>query len=129
MEETKNPKHDAPIKITVDQLRKAVEAFDLLLPSEIQAAYQAMLLAPELGVRIAQALQGAMVAARKAGKPQGAVLDAAILPAFLVGLLAGIGQQKKPTVDQIVEALKDCCIEEASMGLKDCARHILGIIA
>jgi hypothetical protein len=98
MEETKNPKQDAPIQVTVEQLKTAVEAFDLLMPSEIEAAYQTMLQVPELGVRIAQALQGAIVAARKAGKPQGAVLDAAILPAFLVGLLAGISQSQKSVI-------------------------------
>ena len=94
MAETKTEK----IEITVEQLTQAVRDYEMLLPSEIAAAYQKMLSVPAAGMKIAQALQQAMLDAQKGILSRDRVLDAAVLPAFLIGLLVGIGQQEKPRI-------------------------------
>jgi hypothetical protein len=49
-------------------------------------------------MKIAQALQQAMLDAQKGILGKDRVLDAAVLPAFLIGLLVGIGQSEKPRI-------------------------------
>jgi hypothetical protein len=75
--------------VTVEQLRQAVADYDLLLPSEVEKAYQTLLAVPLAGVKIAQGLQQAMLANHQGRLPQDRVLDAAVVPAFLIGVLVG----------------------------------------
>lgn len=77
------------IRVTVEQLRKAVAEYDLLLPAEVEATYKTMLAFPPAGLRIAQGLQQAMLANVQGTLPQERVLDAAVVPAFLLGILVG----------------------------------------
>lgn len=82
------------ITITIEELKAALETSDLILPVEVSEVYRAMLATPEFGVRVAGALQAAMKAARTP-EAKNRVLDAAVLPAFIVGLLVGRGQGKR----------------------------------
>jgi len=90
--------NEPKIDFTTEELQDAVECYNLILPSEVEAAYKQMLTVPAFGARVAQALQMA-VKMHMAGKmPQDRVLDAAVLPAFLVGMLVGVG---KGRVDEV----------------------------
>ncbi len=80
---------DAPITVTPEELREAVSSYDLMLPAEITGIYTAMLKVPEFGLRVAAALQNAAKAAGKGVLPKERVMDAAVVPAFLVGLMVG----------------------------------------
>jgi hypothetical protein len=91
-------KTELNINLTVEQLQQAVQNYDLLLPTEVAETYQIMLAVPGLGLKIAQALQQAMLDASKGILTRDRVLDAAVLPAFLIGLLVGIGQQAKSRI-------------------------------
>lgn len=86
------------IEVTVEQLTQAVRDYEMLLPSEIAAAYQQMLSVPAAGMKIAQALQQAAFDAQKGILSRDRVLDAAVLPAFLIGLLVGKAQEEKPRI-------------------------------
>lgn len=92
------PKESVALQITVEQLTKAVQDYEMLLPSEIAEAYQTMLQVPSAGLRIAQALQQAVLDSQRGALSKDRVLDAAVLPAFLIGLLVGIGQQNKSRI-------------------------------
>jgi hypothetical protein len=96
MAETKT--ENQKIQITVEQLQQAVQDYEMLLPSEVAEAYQTMLQVPSAGLKIAQALQQAMLDAQKGILSRNRVLDAAVLPAFLIGFLTGIGQQTKSRI-------------------------------
>ncbi len=81
------------ISITPEELLEAVGCYDLLLPSEIGQVYEAMVAVPQFGVRVASALQ---FAAKNAKTPEekSRILDAAVVPAFLVGMLVGMMKPK-----------------------------------
>lgn len=82
------------ITVTAEELQTALEASDLILRAEVESIYRVMLATPAFGARVAGALQAAAKAART---PQAKerILDAAVLPAFIVGLLVGREQGKK----------------------------------
>ena len=86
------------IAITVEQLQQAVLDYEILLPTEVAEAYQTMLQVPAAGLKIAQALQQAMFDASMGILSRDRVLDAAVLPAFLIGLLVGKAQAEKPRI-------------------------------
>jgi len=94
MAETKSEK----IQISVEELQQAVLDYEMLLPIEVAEAYQTMLQVPSAGMKIAQALQQAMLDAQRGILPRDRVLDAAVLPAFLIGFFVGIGQQTKSRI-------------------------------
>lgn len=77
------------IRVTVEQLSQAVQDYDMLLPAEVEATYRTLLAVPLAGLKIAQGLQQAMLANVQGKLPQDRVLDAAIIPAFLLGYLVG----------------------------------------
>jgi hypothetical protein len=77
------------IRVTVEQLRQAAADYELVLPAERLVAYETLLKVPEAGLKIALGLQQAMLAASKGALPKDRVLDAAIIPAFLIGYLVG----------------------------------------
>jgi hypothetical protein len=89
--------YDAPegwhVQVTVEQLTQAVEDYEMLLPVEIEAAYRTLLGVPLAGLKIAMALQQAMLDASKGGLPRDRVLDAAVVPAFLLGVLVGMSKK------------------------------------
>lgn len=87
------PTREFSITITPEELLDAVGCYDLLLPTEVSEAYKAMVQVPQFGLRVATALQ---LAAKKAKTPQeqSRVLDAAVVPAFLVGMLVGMAKPK-----------------------------------
>lgn len=89
MEEMKTTTPAPAIRVTVEQLTQAVEDYEMLLPSEVEAAYKTLLAVPLAGLKIAQGLQQAMLAATDGTLPQDRVLDAAVVPAFLLGILVG----------------------------------------
>jgi hypothetical protein len=80
------------IRVTVEQLTKAAADYELVLPAELEAAYLTLLEVPAAGLKIAQGLQVAMLAASKGALPKDRVLDAAVIPAFLLGVLVGKSQ-------------------------------------
>jgi hypothetical protein len=94
MEETgtKNTGMSPAIRVTIEQLTKAVADYEMLLPSEVEATYRTLLEVPAAGLKIAQGLQQAMLMASKGTLPRDRVLDAAVVPAFLIGVLVGKSQ-------------------------------------
>lgn len=96
------PGKDPTFEFTVEELREAVGSYELLLPSEIESAYKTMLEVPQFGIKIAQALQFAAKMAGQGGLGKDRVLDAAVVPAFLVGLLVGLS--RKPERGLLEEA-------------------------
>jgi hypothetical protein len=88
-------KNRPTITFGAEDLRASVSNYDSLSLPEIHAAYSAMLEVPEFGLKVAQALQvAAKTAANGKGSPE-RVLDAAVVPAFLVGLLVGVSSQSR----------------------------------
>jgi hypothetical protein len=88
-------KNRSTITFGTEDLRAAVSNYNSLSLPEIQAAYSAMLEVPEFGLKVAQALQtAAKTAANGKGSPD-RVLDAAVVPAFLVGLLVGASSRNR----------------------------------
>lgn len=83
---------DLKIDFTVEELQEAVECYNLLLPSEVEQAYKQLLIVPDFGVRVAQAFQRALKMCADGKLPQNRVLDAAVLPAFLIGQLMGMAK-------------------------------------
>ncbi len=92
------------IQITVEELKVAVSRYDTMLPGEVTSIYETMLAVPEFGARVAVALQNAVKMANKGTMPKDRVLDAAIVPAFVVGALLGIGRGKRPQQDMDYES-------------------------
>jgi hypothetical protein len=81
-----------------------------LTPAEVGEAYEAMLKVPEFGVKLAMALQFAakMTTAGKMGTDR--MLDAAVVPAFLVGILVGSSkpEMEVPSFDKQMARLERC---------------------
>ena len=78
------------IEFTEQDLAAAVERYESLAQPEIEAAYDAMLAVPAFGLKVARALQAACLIATESKNPS-RILDAAVVPAFLIGFLAGRG--------------------------------------
>ena len=87
------PIREFSITLTPEELLDAVGCYDLLLPTEVSEAYKIMIQVPQFGGRVALAFQEA---ARNATTPEAKsrILDAVVLPAFLVGMLVGISKPK-----------------------------------
>lgn len=85
-------KVELAITVTPNELKQAVARYDLMLPGEVTAIYTVMLAVPEFGLRVAMALQDAARAVSSGAMPRERVLDAAVVPAFMVGLMVGRGQ-------------------------------------
>jgi hypothetical protein len=101
-------KNRSTITFGTEDLRAAVSNYNSLSLPEIQAAYSAMLEVPEFGLKVAQALQvAAKTAANGKGSPD-RVLDAAVVPAFLVGLLVGAGRPSAPVNSSIGSITERC---------------------
>jgi hypothetical protein len=80
---------DTTIQVTPEQLKEAVECYDHLLETDIQAAVKTLAAVPECGLRIAQALAQALKQMDHGKAHEINVVEAAALPAFLIGVLAG----------------------------------------
>jgi len=76
------------IEFTEHELAAAVERYESLTQPEIEAAYAAMLAVPGFGLKLALAFQTACKDAAETRNPS-RVLDAAVVPAFLIGYLVG----------------------------------------
>ena len=77
------------IRVTVEQLTQAAKDYELILPAEIEATYRTLLQVPAAGTKITQGLQQALLEVQKGTLGMGRVLDAAVVPAFLLGILVG----------------------------------------
>ena len=96
-------KDESKINFTAQQLREAVTAYESLLKSDVEQAYAAMLQVPEFGVKVVQAMEYAAKLVNK-GKMDGKrVLDAAVVPAFLIGMLVGLGGSSLPKPVRVLE--------------------------
>ena len=110
MEQRNNPK----IEFTVEELREAVFCYEHLLASEIKAAYSVMLAVPQFGLKVAQTLQFAAKMAANGKMDKSRVLDTALLPAFLVGVLLGFSRKLKRVLleprsyDDQMAVLEEC---------------------
>ena len=80
------------IALTIQELTAATARLELVLPSEVEAVYATLCQVPEFGLKVAMALQAAAKAAAEGKAPRERVLDAAIVPAFLAGMLVGLEQ-------------------------------------
>ena len=80
------------IKVTVEEMAAAVAKYDLMLPGEVAEIYLSMVAVPDFGLKVSLALQHAAVAVSQGKLPRERVLDGALVPAFLIGVLVGRGQ-------------------------------------
>jgi hypothetical protein len=85
-------KTEIKIEVTAAELREAISCYDLLLKPDIESAYAAMLEVPEFGLKLAQAMEYAAKMAGKGKMEEKRILDAAVVPAFLIGMLVGKGK-------------------------------------
>lgn len=81
-----------PLEFTPGELTEAVACWDLVLPDDAWPIYERMLQVPEFGVRVAVALQNACKLTADGKMSPDRTLDAAILPAFTVGLILGLNR-------------------------------------
>ena len=96
-------KDESKISFTAQQLREAVTSYESLLKPDVEQAYAAMLQVPEFGVKVVQAMEYTAKLVNK-GKMDGKrVLDAAVVPAFLIGMLVGLGGSSSPKPIQVLE--------------------------
>ncbi len=86
-----------PLEFTPEELKEAVACWDLVLPADAQVIYERMLQVPEFGIRVAMALQNACKLTADGKMSPDRTLDAAILPAFTVGLILGLNRNPQPT--------------------------------
>jgi hypothetical protein len=101
------------IEFTVEELTEAVSQYELLTPAEVGMAYEAMLKVPQFGMKLAAALQFAAKMTTAGKMTPDRMLDAAVVPAFLVGMLVGSKQQpvvrtEPPSFDEQMAMLEQC---------------------
>lgn len=77
------------VDFSAADLEAAVKRYESLTSPELEAAYTTMLAVPDFGLKIAQAFALACKEATEIPTPNCRVLDAAVVPAFLIGFLAG----------------------------------------
>jgi hypothetical protein len=87
------PRESPTFSFTAAELQDAVECYELLDQSEVEKAYQVMLAVPQFGLKVAKALQFAAKMSSQGKMGPDRVLDAAVVPAFLIGLLVGFGRK------------------------------------
>ena len=103
--ETKTDLEMTPLVVTPKEIKAASALYETLMPGEVTAIYRAMLESPELGLKVALALQQAAVAAQGGTLPKERVLDAALVTEFVIGVLVGRGQRvaTSPAPASVVE--------------------------
>lgn len=90
-------KAETKMHVTVEQLEQALQEYEMLLPAEITEVFRTMLCVPPFAMKVTPALQQAVSIAKSPLTPH-EVFHASGLPAFLMGLLVGIGQREKPRI-------------------------------
>ncbi len=108
------PEKDPKIEFTAEELSEAVSCYDLLTPEETTEACRVLTQCPELGVRVAQCLKEAAKEFKGGKNAQIHILGAAIVPAFLIGFLAGFSRKlqrdflETPSFDDQMAMLEKC---------------------
>ena len=77
------------VDVTVEEMADALAFYATIEPEEISAAYEALLKVPKFGAAVSNALQTAAKGAAEGTFPRDRILDAAVVPAFLIGMLVG----------------------------------------
>lgn len=83
------PKTENAAAFTADQLKQAVARYGELTEAERNQAYAGILAVAEFGQVVAEHFQEACKLSGEGKYPKERLLDAAVLPSFLVGLLVG----------------------------------------
>jgi hypothetical protein len=109
-------KDESQVTFTADELKRAVARYGELTEAEREQAYAGILAVAEFGQTAAEHFQEACKLATKGKYPKDRMLDAVVVPSFLIGLLVGLQQTTALKPAQVLEYELAMALLQQSVG-------------